>query len=141
MRAAPLSECAARIKPSSMAADATPFSSSISPACSTQTCSSASIRKRSKSEKSSRPLLMHSGRGQGDLAEEVVIVQQVKNAGIIVEAAAQPLGSQRSRFLRKVIGCDADADDRVNGHGPQAPGRFLKNQHARSSGLVLGYVK
>src|SRR3954471_6810972 len=137
MRAAPLSECAARIKPSSMAADAAPFSSSISPACSTQTCSSASMRKRSKSEESSRPLLMHSGRCQGDLAEEVVIVQQVKDAGIIVKAATQPLRGQRSRLLRKVIGRDADAEDRVNGHGPQAPGRFLKNEHARRSGLVL----
>src|SRR5437868_4571482 len=78
-----------RIKPSSVAAEAAPASSSISPLCSTRTCSSASMRKRSKREESSRPLLMHSGRCQGDLAEKVVVVQQVENAGTIVKAAAE----------------------------------------------------
>jgi len=84
---------------------------------------------------------MRSGRCQIDLAEKVNVVQQVKDAGIISDAAAEPLSGQGRVLLRKVLGEYADAQNRVDGHGPQAAGRLLKDKHARRAGLLLRDVK
>src|SRR5215472_7135191 len=99
------------------------------------------MRKRSKREKSSSPLLMRSRRSQCDLAEEGNVIQNVKRPRLVVEAAAKPVCRKRTLLFRELFGNRADSDHRVNRRCPQPSGRLFQDQHARRARLALRHVQ